>query len=75
MTSGDYLDNPAKIASYLGAFGSLALTTLDPTATTKTLTDTARTLDEVVTEKTTDVSGAMSSSCGGGDGGRGVWRG
>jgi hypothetical protein len=29
MTSVDYLNNPAKIASYLGAFGSLALTTLD----------------------------------------------
>jgi hypothetical protein len=34
MASADYLDNPAKIAGYLAAFGSLALTALDPAATT-----------------------------------------
>ncbi len=41
MASADYLDSPAKIASYLAAFGSLALTALDPAATTTLLKNAA----------------------------------
>ncbi len=41
MASADYLDNPAKIASYLAAFGSLALTALDPAATTTLIKNAA----------------------------------
>ncbi len=41
MTSADYVGNPAKIAGYLAAFGSLALAALDPAASTTLIKNAA----------------------------------
>ena len=41
MASADYVDNPAKIAAYLVAFGSLVLAALDPATSTTLIKNAA----------------------------------